>query len=198
LLFAAVSNEGTIWVWDIEKREPILLVIEATEGCSVEAIMPHPNGQWLLCGGVDYLSTSGTTGNVCLWDLPAKQRLFTVPDGATCLTFDPSGDRFAFATPEGRIIIADSASGKIHLDIEGRDGEVMNALVFSPESSLLIGAARDATLRVWDSGTGELIASRQLNVPIHSLFVEPDGRLFAGNENATGCEIALARLCDLA
>jgi WD40 repeat protein len=194
---AAVANEGTVWIWDVAQREPILLVIEATEGCSVEVITMHPNGQWLLCGGVDYLSTGGTTGNVCMWDLPTRKRLFTVEDGATCHCFDPNGDRFAFATPEGRIVIADSASGTILLDIEGRDGEVMNALVFSPESSLLIGAARDATLRVWDSSTGELIASRQLNVPIHSLFVEQDGRLFAGNENATGCEIAIARLCDL-
>jgi WD40 repeat protein len=197
MLLAAVGNEGTAWLWNLDRLEPALLVVEATEGCSVEAIALHPNGLWLLCGGIDFMSTSGSTGNVCLWDLPTKQRRHSLPQGATCLTFETSGQRYAFATPDGSVVVVDSDTGEVRLEIDGRDGEQFNALVFCPEGNWLIGAASDATLRVWDTDTGELLASRQFAVPIHSLFVDADGRLFAGNENTTCHELALSRLTEL-
>jgi WD40 repeat protein len=197
ILFGAVGNEGTVWLWDITKLEPKLLVIEATEGCSVEAVAVHPNGQWLLCGGVDFLSTSGTTGNVCLWDLASKKRILSIPDGATCLAFDASGDRFAFATPDGNVLIASTVTGDLLLEIEGRDGEQINDLVFCPEGNSLIGAASDSTLRVWDTESGELLGCRQFGIPIHSLVIDHQGRLFAGNENTTCFELAPTRLNEL-
>ena len=163
----------------------------------MEAIARHPNGQWLLCGGIDFLSTSGTTGAVCVWDLNVKKRMQSLPHGATCVAFDGNGSRFAFATPDGRVMVAAPESAEILMELDGPEDIEMTALIFSPDGAWLLGASEDATLRAWDLSTGELLALRQVATTVHSFAASPTGRLFTGNANTTCYELALPQMTEL-
>ena len=51
-----------------EDGEPLLIIPEAAEGCTVEAVAWHPNNVWLAAGGIDWLATSGSDGAVTIWN----------------------------------------------------------------------------------------------------------------------------------
>ncbi|HEY1376831.1 MAG TPA: WD40 repeat domain-containing protein, partial [Gemmataceae bacterium] len=63
-LATCCRTDGTAWLWNPADGEPKLIIPEAAEGCTVEAVAFHPNGSWLACGGIDYLATSGSDGAV--------------------------------------------------------------------------------------------------------------------------------------
>jgi WD40 repeat protein len=195
-LSGAVSTEGTVWLWNLETFEPSLLVIEATEGCSVETIAWHPDCERLVCGGIDFLSTSGSTGAVCLWNVPASQRLVSIPLGATCVAFNPSGDAFAFTSPDGWAALHDTESGEPTLELEGSEDQQATALAFSPDGQWLIAAGADSAVRVWDATTGDLLAIRQFQSPVDDLAVRADGFLFLAHENGTVSELLIRSLAD--
>ncbi len=195
-LSGAVTIEGTVWLWSLETFEPSLLVIEATEGCSVETIDWHPDGKQLLCGGIDFLSTSGSTGAVCTWNVPESKRLVSIPLGATCVAFNPSGVAFAFASPDGWAALHATDTGEPIFELEGSEDQQATALAFSPDGECLIAAGADAQVRVWDASTGELMASRQFLSPVDDLAVRADGTLFAAHENGTVSELPISSLTD--
>lgn len=195
-LSGAVANEGTVWLWNLETFEPSLLVIEATEGCSVETIAWHPDCQRLVCGGIDFLSTSGSTGAVCVWNVVDSQRLISIPLGATCVAFNPSGDAFAFASPDGWAALHATDSGEPTLELEGSEDQQATALAFSPDGQRLIAAGADSAVRVWDSTTGDLLATRQFPSPVDDLAVRADGTLFLAHENGTVSELFIRSLAE--
>jgi WD40 repeat protein len=196
ILSGAVASEGTVWLWSLESLEPSLLVIEATEGCSVETIAWHPDGQRLLCGGIDFLSTSGSTGAVCLWDVPASKRLVSIPLGATCAAFNPSGNTFAFVSPDGWAALHATETGEPILELEWSEDQHATALTFSPDGQLLIAASADSSLRAWDTATGEILASRQFSSSVDDLAVRNDGVLYLAHQNSTVSELSIRSLTD--
>jgi WD40 repeat protein len=193
-LTAALTNEGTVWLWSLATFEPALLVVEATEGCSVEAIAWHPNAKWLLCGGVDFLSTSGSTGAVCLWDVPDRKRLVSIPHGATCLAMDSAAKVFAFGTPDGWVQLHAIETGDPIMELEGPEEECVDALAFNDAGNWLIGAGNDGLMRVWDTATGDLLAARELPACVDRMIRLPNDRLLAALENGTVAEILISAL----
>lgn len=196
MLSGALTAEGTVWLWSLETFEPALLVIEATEGCSVEAISWHPNGKWLLCGGVDFLSTSGSSGTVCLWDVGEKKRLVSIPHGATCVAFNPTASMFAFGTPDGWVQLHSVDTGEPILELEGPEDESVEALVFNDSGTWLVGAGNDGLMRVWDTATGDLLAAREQPAYVSRMIRLPGDRILAALENGLVVEILIQRLVD--
>lgn len=195
-LSGAVATEGTVWLWSLDTMEPSLLVIEATEGCSVESIDWHPDGQLLLCGGIDFLSTSGSTGAVCTWNVADSRRLVSIPLGATCAAFSPDGGLFAFASPDGWAALHETETGEPILELEGSEDQQATSLAFSPDGQCLIAAGADSLVRVWDTKTGELLASRQFQSPVDDLAVRDDGTLLTAHENGTVSELDIDSLIE--
>lgn len=195
-LAGAVANEGTIWIWNLESLEPELLVIEATEGCSVETLAWHPDSTRIVCGGTDFLSTSGSSGAVCVWNAKERTRQLSIPLGASCVAFHPSGNSFVFATPEGWIGLHDTAHGEPILELEAADDQPIAALAFSPDGDWLLGCGADASLRVWDTATGEQVATRQFTSAGDDLFFRHDGVLFVAHENGTVSELFMRSLVE--
>lgn len=70
-LIASASNDNTIRLWNLgeEHREQPCVALFAGEGhkAGVLAIHFHPNGRWLLSGGIDTA--------VCLWAVPSQTEL---------------------------------------------------------------------------------------------------------------------------
>src|SRR5205823_4973706 len=57
--------DGLVWIWQTATAQPLLILIEAADGCTLEGLAFHPNGRRLAVGGIDYLSTGDRDGAVC-------------------------------------------------------------------------------------------------------------------------------------
>ncbi len=197
-LFASgCADDGTCWIWDLSKREPYLLVPEAADGCSIEAVAFHPNGRWLACGGIDWLSTRGTDGAICLWDIVERKRLYIFEGGVGGLAFHPNGRWLAGAAlADEAVILWDVTEETTPLRISGHQ-ERVRAVAFHPNGRWLASAGDDRTLRIWDGATFEPAHTWQFDAPIKGLAFSPDGKsLFIANANTTCSELEWEALVD--
>jgi WD40 repeat protein len=193
-LASCCRGDGTAWLWDPETGEPKLIIPEAAEGCTVEAVAFHPNGRWLACGGIDWLATGGSDGAVSLWNIDDRERLLTVEGGALNLAFDPTGERLAVAAPESILRIIDVGSEQVVREIEGPGGD-FTAVIFSPDNRWLVAGCDDHTVRVWDAQTYQSVAVQEFDTPIRALCFGADGKtLYTGNGNTTCYALVLDSL----
>ena len=195
---SACSDDGTCWVWDAEKREVVLLIPEAADGCSVEAVAFHPNSRWLACGGIDWLSTRGSDGAICLWDVIDQRRLFIFEGGVSSLAFHPNGRWLAGAALENeRVTLWDVTVGEGPAEQLDGHQERVRAVAFSPNGRWLVSAGDDRTLRAWNGETFDLENAWQFDAPIKALTFSADGtKLYAANANTTCSELDWAALVE--
>src|SRR5262249_10900885 len=118
-LASCCRTDGTAWLWNPADGEPKLIIPEAAEGCTVEAIAFHSNGAWLSCVGIDYLATSGSDGAVTIWNVDDRLRVATFVGGCVSLAFDPAGRSLAVAAPDSTIYIWDVASQQLRHELPG-------------------------------------------------------------------------------
>jgi len=52
----------SVWLWRVADGEPILLIPDALEGCSIETLAFHPDNKTLAVGGIDWMATGGSNG----------------------------------------------------------------------------------------------------------------------------------------
>jgi WD40 repeat protein len=195
-LATCCRTDGTAWLWNPVDGEPMLIIPEAAEGCTVEAVAFHPNGIWMACGGIDHLQTSGADGAVTIWNVETRERVVTFVGGAVSLAFDPTGRRLAVASPESAIIVWDVGSQQPVHEISG-SGVSVCAVAFSPDGKLLAAGCDDHTLRLWDAASGQSLSVREMDTPIRVLRFSGDGRtVYTGNGNTTCYAIAVPSLLD--
>jgi len=188
--------DGLAWLWKTDSAEPLLILIEAADGCTLEHVAFHPDGTKVAIGGIDYLSTGDRDGAVCVWDLDTKQKLVTFDNGVNAITFDPTGKYLAGAGIDDRVYIWDLAAEDVVFELEGHQDRV-NAVAFSPDGSFVASGSDDMTVRVWDVLSGRLMVVRALDTPVQDLAFSPDGAdLFTGNGNTTCYRIPFQKLLD--
>jgi WD40 repeat protein len=194
VLLASASCRGTdVWLWNVDRGEPALLIPDAIDGCSVEAVAFHPQCRWLAAGGVDWLATGGSDGAVVVWDVAGRREVVTLNGAATALAFDPAGRRLAAAALDRCIGLWDveewegggvrrGAAAELH----GHE-EAVTGLAFSPDGRLLGSGSTDHTVCLWDAAAGTLLTTVRLDTQVKALCFAPDGRtLFTSNGN-TSC-----------
>ncbi len=195
-LATCCRTDGTAWLWNPADGEPKLIIPEAAEGCTVEAVAFHPNGAWLACGGIDYLATSGSDGAVTIWNIFDRRRVSTFVGGAVSLAFDPAGKVLAVASPDSTVYIWDVASQQVLHEIPG-PGSRVAAVAFSPDGRYLAAGCDDHTVRLWDAATGQSLSVRELDTPVRAVRFSPDGQtLYTGNGNTTCYAVLVARLLE--
>jgi len=197
-LAMASQSDGLVWIWNpaSPQADPELILIEAADGCTLEAVAVHPNGQFVAAGGVDVLSTGERDGAVCVWDVPAKKKLHVFDDAATALAFDPHGRFLAGAGLEDKVFLWDLQRGELAFALEGHQ-ERIHCVGFTPDGNYLVSGGDDCTLRLWDVLSGRLVVVREFDSPIQSLAFDPAGAfLYTGNGNTTVHEISIAGLLD--
>lgn len=196
MLASASASDGTVWLWNLATGEPALLIIEAADGCTVEALAFHPNGRFLAVGGIDWLATGGSDGAICLWDItqPAKVALFE--RGTTSLAFHPSGKHLAAASLDDVVSIWETDSHELVAELGGhKDG--INCIAYSPDGRWLAVGGDDRTVRLWNADIPEPMAFHELDTPVKALCFSPDGRfLFTGNGNTTCYQLDVQRLLE--
>jgi WD40 repeat protein len=193
---AAGSSFGlAVWLFRISDGEPILLIPDALDGCTVQGLAFHPEGRLLAAGGIDWLATGGSDGAVCLWDTADRCEVATFLGGATCIAFHPTGQRLASASLEHAICIWDISSQEMVTELTGPESTVA-ALAYSPDGSLLACGGEDRVLRIWNE-TGEELASFELDSQIKGLAFSADGRfLYTANANTTCYQFEVKRLLE--
>ncbi len=188
--------DGLVWLWKTATADPLLILIEAADGCTLESVAFHPDGTKVAIGGIDYLSTGDRDGAVCVWDLGTKEKLTTFDSGVNAIAFDPTGRYLAGAGISDRVYLWDLVSDDTIFELEGHQ-ERINCVAFSPDGSFLVSASDDMTIRVWDVLSGRLMVVRGVDSPVQDLAFSPDGAdLFTGNANTTCYKIPFKKLLD--
>jgi len=192
-LAAAGSNGLAAWIFSTRDGEPTLLIPDALDGCTIESLAFHPEGQLLAVGGIDWLATGGSNGALSIWDIANRREISAFPEGTTCLVYHPSGARIAFATLEHSIGIWDGESDDLANELQGHE-DAVTALAYSPDGKWLASGGADRTIRFWDE-EGEERAVLEVDSQITDLAFSPDGEsLYTANANTTCCEFQVAEI----
>jgi WD40 repeat protein len=195
---ASASSVGSgVWVWDAASGEPLLLIPDILDGCTVQALAFHPGGRLLAAGGIDWLATGGSDGAACLWDLVDRCEVATFPGGTTCLAVHPSGRRLATASLAHSICLWDLHAQELVTELTGPQ-DTINAVAYSADGRWLACGGDDHTLRLWPMDGDHVIEApmmeEQLDTQIKSLCFSPDSRfLFTGNGNTTCYRVDLTK-----
>ncbi|HZY87625.1 MAG TPA: WD40 repeat domain-containing protein [Gemmataceae bacterium] len=192
-LAAGGYQSSDVWLWDVARAEPALLVPDAAEGCSVEALAFAPGGRLLAVGGIDYLATSGLDGRVVLWDVHARKPAAALHGGAAGLSFHPSGKWLASASLVQSVRVWDVEGGRLVAELLGHL-DAVTCVAYSPDGHWLASGSDDRTVRLWDSD-GVQRGMTELDTQVKALAFSPDGRhLFTGNGNGSCYQFEVRQL----
>jgi WD40 repeat protein len=195
----ASVTDGLLWVWKLGTPEAILVIPEAADNCTLEAVAFHPNGKYVAVGGLDWLATSGADGALCVWDLESRDKYLTLEAGVTAIAFDPTGHYLAagtFSQAGQSVVVWDFEKQEKVFDLPGHHDRI-NAIAFSPDGSWLVSGGDDSTIRVWNVLTGRLAVARQFDAAIQSLAFTPDGKyLCTGNGNITSYQLEMKKVME--
>jgi WD40 repeat protein len=192
---ASASSTGiSVWLWDVAHKEPVLLIPDALEGCTIEALAFQPQGHLLAVGGIDWLATGGSDGAVALWDIEQRCEIHTFPGGTTSLAFHPSGRWLAAVSLDKSLCIWDVETCDLAREwIASEDN--LTCVAYSLDGRWLASGGADRTVRLWEAASGKLLGSAEIKTQVQVLTFSPDGRfLFTGNANQTCYQLEVDRL----
>ena len=194
LLATGGFRSSDVWLWSIPDARAVLLMPNAADDCSVEALAFQPGRRVLAVGGVDWMATGGADGCVALWDVEQRKKIAVFRGGAVSLAFHPNGRRLAVASLAQTVRIFDLDEGARAAEWPGHTDAVA-CVAYSPDGELLATGGDDHTVRLWDADTGVARAVADLDTQVKALCFSPDGRrLYTGNGNGSCYELDLPGL----
>ena len=175
---------GTIYLWDVATGVLQYTLLAHKGGLSSVAF--SPDGQTLA-------SVGGWDALVSLWDVATGTFQQTLV-GHTAVTllrsvaFSPDGSMLASAGGwrDKTVRLWDVATGTLQQTLTGHT-DIVESVVFSPDSRTLASGSIDATVRLWDVATGTLQHTlTEYTSGVLSVAFSPDGRTLAsGSEDGT-------------
>jgi WD40 repeat protein/class 3 adenylate cyclase len=199
------GDDRNVIVWDVAKRA----VREILHGHGGRVFGPAFDAD----GSTAF--TVGLDGLVFAWDLRGDRRLGpSLPLAATSLGFDvdpvvavsPDGGLAALSSGENHVVLVDTTSGAARWDVdpwsdaqleaakaqdpvfggpEGGDSDIITALDFSPDGSLLAVGGWNVEAVVYEVASGHEIRRWQASHIgwVNDLAFAPDGRLLTANDD---------------
>jgi WD40 repeat protein len=157
---AAGTVEGSVRLWDVA----ITKEIGALEGHSgdVNGVTFSPDGAWLASAGAD--------GTVRLWDLARRQQLHRhdLPGGQVISVSFGTGGQLASGSGDGAIRLWRTEKSASNSPVTAPDAFLrspplilrshrgkVTSVVFSPDGTHLASSSVDASVKIWDSQTGQ-------------------------------------------
>lgn len=141
--FLTGSNDRTARLWSTDHIEPLRLYVGHDN--DVDCVSFHPNNLYIFTGSCDH--------TVRMWHISGGNclRLFTGHTGnVTAIACSPDGKTLASADDVGNIILWTLETGRRRKRMRGHAKGGIYSLSWSVESSVLISAGADRTVRVWD------------------------------------------------
>ncbi|MDB5389895.1 MAG: repeat-containing protein [Planctomycetaceae bacterium] len=179
-ILASAAADGVIKIWELPEGRPVT-EIAAHQGPAFACALTA-DGSRLLSGGFD--------GQVYLWDLKTKKRLFQLQQSeeksetnAAIMAMTWARDRSLFVTSHA------DGSIRVRLPKTGRTLKLIaqsinrNSLALSPDNKFLAAAGQDPVVSLWDiSGEiGQPVLLKGHTTPATSVVFTIDGkRVFAG------------------
>jgi WD40 repeat protein/serine/threonine protein kinase len=170
-MLASASPDGSVRLWDVATRRPILS-LEGFEG-QVGSLAFTPDGA--------LLAIASNNGRIHLWDVASRRQVASLPDTVR-------GKEIAI-TPDGKLLAsAGYESGPIKLwDIPTRSQRASlpgsgpwQCVAISPDGRILAASKKDTTVRLWDlvtrQETGVLPGHR---AHVTCLAFSPNGKMLA-------------------
>lgn len=141
--FLTGSNDRTARLWSTDHIEPLRIYVGHDN--DVDCVAFHPNNLYVFTGSCDR--------TVRMWHISGGNclRLFTGHAGnVTAVACSPDGKTLASADDAGNIILWTLETGRRRKRMRGHGKGGIWSLSWSVESSVLVSAGADKTVRVWD------------------------------------------------
>jgi transcription initiation factor TFIID subunit 5 len=180
--FLTASADRTARLWSTPQIAPLRLYVG--HDSDVECVAWHPNSAYVVTG------SSGGDKTVRVWDVQRGNpvRIFTGHTGnVTSVAVSGTGKVIASGDDRGEILIWDISTGRLVKRMKGHGRGGIWSLDWSIESTVLVSAGADGTVRVWDvaeSGDGKAVGENG-SVATTSTTRVIDGATIGGASAAT-------------
>lgn len=156
-----------------EEKTEVFVQTEFPSG--VYAVAFHPNGMYLLSGGLGY--------NLRLWDVTSAREIRTflghsesLTSMITSIAFNPDGRSALTGFGDGTLKLWEVETGKAMRTFRVHSGAVRSVAI-SPDGKYGISGSDDQTIRLWDAETGkEIRAFPARHNAVRSVAFSSDGR----------------------
>jgi WD40 repeat protein len=167
---ATGHKDGTMKLWDMQTREPSLMLNACKEILSLSFA---PDEQTIAAGCEN--------GNVELWDTTRGQQLKTLAGHAgpvRSVVFSAEG-KLASGSDDKTVRVWEPATGR-QLWVGTSHQEGVTALAFSADGKKLASASKDKTVKLWQVSAGnELLTLTGQKFEVSAVAFAPDGKTLA-------------------
>jgi len=153
------SRRGELILWSV--LDGARVWSPSLSGDYVSTVAFSPNGKLIAAGGGVGAYHDSSRGIVSVWDIEARESVFRLNGhtaGVTSVAFSADGTLLASGSMDRTVRLWSVQTGQQLLVLEGNSENGVTHVAFSPDSNRL--ASRGSGLvKVWDSRTGNLLAS---------------------------------------
>ena len=149
MLASAGGTDGYVYFWSMATFEPLFLLIpHSTDNGTAETISFCPGKNLLAAGGIDWMSTGGSDGAICLWDVANRCEVATMSGGTCRLAARPDGLQLAATTLNDSFCLWDIPTQSIAKEIQEHQGMV-TCLAYDRQGKLLASGGDDQRVCLW-------------------------------------------------
>jgi WD40 repeat protein len=167
LKVSSTSNDKTVRIWDVEKRE------------QENSLEGHASGTIGLAVSMDgrRIVSGVQDGKIIIWDADTKEItrcLSHHTDWVICIKFSPDEKRLASASVDGTLKIWDAETWELVFDIDDHQDKVWT-MAYSPNGTKIASGSYDQTVRIWNATTSkQQIQPLPHDAVVRSIVWSPD------------------------
>ena len=175
---AVISDRGAATVLlDLEANEVRFALSDSPD--EIDGIEFSPDSR--------FVATHGRDSKVRVRDVESGRQVsvaaLEVPE-IYLMMFSPDGTLLHISCPNGPSVLIETMSGRLKTALEQDDPgsiSLVRSASFSPDGTLFATGGQDAVVRVWNCGSGRLVATLAADHPqtVTSTEFSPDGTMLA-------------------